>query len=85
MWQNIVFSIGNVLFSALNIPMIHKNKDLGVCYVPYITSVGLTLTIFSFAFTFYTLSLYGSAMTGLMTAYTWLIIVYQKWYYGNRR
>ena len=71
MWQNLVFSVGNVFFSVLNVPLIKENADSHSCHVPYVTSMGLAVVVAIFAVTFATMGMWFSYLTGIITAATW--------------
>jgi hypothetical protein len=73
LWQDWVFTVGNIIFAVALLPSVFgKNK-------PEVTTslmTGVVLLIYSF--TQFTLSLWFSSFTTLITACIWLLLAFQK-------
>lgn len=74
LWQDWVFSIGTWVFAIALIPTI-KSKEKP----PLSTSAPTAFFLALFAFTYFTLSLYLSAVSSLSTATAWFILALQKY------
>lgn len=72
-WQDIVFTVGNLIFAAALFPSI-ISKDKPSLY----TSVPTGIVLFSFFIAFYTLSLTYSAILTLINSILWSILAVQK-------
>lgn len=74
-WQDIVFSIGTLIFSVSLIPSI-KSKDK-----PHIfTSLSTGFVLIVFAGTYWTLNLRYSFIMAIINAVMWLTLARQKYY-----
>jgi len=74
MWQDLIFSIGSIIFIIALIPtIIYGLKP------PKLTSLPTALVLTLYSFTLYSLDLYWSAGLNLLTAILWYIIFIQSW------
>jgi hypothetical protein len=73
-WQDLIFTIGQFIFVIALIPTI-RGKDKPA----FITSLITTIILFSFAATYLTLKLWGSAIFASLNATAWVILAIQKY------
>jgi hypothetical protein len=66
-WQDIVFSLGSIVFTIALIPAILKKK-----YPPVSTCISTGLMIGIYAVTDFTLELWFSALTSAISASLWI-------------
>lgn len=72
-WQDWVISVGNIVLAAGLIPsVLSKNKPSAW------TSLAAGSVLYIFSFTFYTLTLFYSAVVVAVTASIWTILFIQK-------
>lgn len=80
-WQDLVITIANILFSYALIPQVYhgfKNKRTSITYqASFITFIGM----FAMATAFFTLGLYFSFYMSLISGTLWLILFIQKLIY----
>lgn len=73
-WQDIVFTIGSLAFTAALWPSI-RSKDKPALH----TSLMTAGVLFIFAITYLSLSLYFSTIATVLTAIAWAILAIQKY------
>jgi hypothetical protein len=73
LWQDWVFSVGTWVFAIALVPTI-RGKEKPPLWTSIPTAIFLTL----FAFTYFSLTLWLSAFSSLLTATTWYILAIQK-------
>ncbi len=73
-WQDYVFVVGNLVFIAALIPSIVGKDKPAIA-----TSILTSITLYTFAFSFATLSLWGSAVLTFIVASLWLTLAFQKY------
>ena len=73
MWQDTVFSVGNILFSFALVPSI-CSRDKPNFFTSFITASILTV----YVYTFYSLGLSMSAIFSWFTALGWWILCVQR-------
>jgi hypothetical protein len=82
-WQDIVISIANILFSISIFIQVHhgfkQKKGVILLKVSGLTSLGL----YTMTFAFFTLSLYYSAIVAMINATLWLILFAQRIIYNR--
>ena len=71
-WQDVVLSVGQLIFAVAMIPAIRAKEK-----PPLITSSMFGLVLATFAVAFSTLSLWFSAVTVAVVSGLWLVIAYQ--------
>lgn len=74
LWQDWVISIGQLGLVAALIPTI-RGKDKPAL----LTSIVTGLILATFAFTFFTLSLWTSSVTSIISAASWFLLAFQKY------
>ena len=72
-WQDIVLTIGQIIFIIALIPAI-KNKQKP----PFLTNILNALVLFCFAIVYITLSLWYAAITTCIVAILWLVLSVQS-------
>lgn len=73
-WQDVVFSIGNILFTIALVPSIADSYGK-----PNITTSFITASILlTFSISFFTLGLYSSSVSSLFTSSGWWILFFQR-------
>lgn len=80
-WQDIVISIVNIVFSLALVPQVYYNFKNKVGSVVISASLPTFLGLYVLTFTFYTLNLYYSTIVSFMTGSFWLILFIQKLIY----
>jgi hypothetical protein len=83
MWQDIVITIANILFSWALIPQVYhgfKNKR-GIILLQ--TATLTTIGLYSTAFAFFTLKLYFSATISTLNGTFWLLLLIQRLVYNR--
>lgn len=78
-WQDWIFTIGQFIFVIALIPTI-RGKDKPA----FITSLITTIILFSFAATYTTLQLWGSALFASLNASAWGILAVQKYFLDKK-
>jgi hypothetical protein len=72
-WQDIIITIGQVIFIIALIPAIkHKHKP------PFSTSILNAFVLFSFAVVYITLALWFAAITTAVVGALWMLLAVQK-------
>jgi len=79
-WQDIVFSVGSLIFVFALIPTL-RSKEKPAFTTSFITALVLSI----FALTYITLSLWGSAFFQGCTAACWFLLAFQKHMQGKRK
>ncbi len=74
-WQDLVITIGQIIFSIALLPMVFS-KDKPALVSSLVTGVVLII----FALTYITLSLWFAAGMTTITGIIWFILAYQKYY-----
>lgn len=74
LWQDWVFSIGQIIFVIALIPTI-KGKDKPALSTSLITGA----ILLAFAFSYMALSLLFSTVTSIVMSLSWFILAYQKY------
>jgi len=74
LWQDWVFSIGTWVFAIALVPTI-RGKEKPPLWTSIPTAFFLTL----FALTYFSLTLWLSAFSSLLTATTWYTLAFQKY------
>lgn len=83
-WQDGVIMAANVVFSLSLLPQVVRGFQEKRGHITLATSIPTTIGLFLVAVSFFTLSLYFSAVTSFITGMMWLILLMQKIGYGNR-
>ena len=83
MWQDFIIMLGNAIFSISLIPTALENKKLKRCDIPYGTSIVTAAVLYTFTFTFFSLSLWYAGTTACIVGLVWSYIAYQKYKYGG--
>jgi hypothetical protein len=73
LWQDWVFSVGTWVFAIALVPTI-RGKEKPPLWTSFPTAIFLTL----FALTYFSLTLWLSAFSSLLTATAWSILAIQK-------
>lgn len=79
-WQDVVFTIGQVIFVFALIPSI-KGKDKPAL----LTSVITVLILSTFAISYATLSLWGSMIGAVLNCTGWTILAVQKYLIDKKK
>lgn len=79
-WQDIVLSIGQVIFIISLLPSI-LSKDKPA----FVTSLVTAIVLFIFALIDLTISLYATSLTVAATAVGWTILAYQKYMIDRKK
>ena len=74
MWQDIVFSIGSLLFTFALIPSIVDKYGKPSAISSFMTAIVLSV----YAPTMFTLGLYWSTFCTSLTALAWWVLLYQR-------
>ena len=82
-WQDLVISFVNIVFSISLIPQVIYGYKLKKGLITLKTSIPTTLGLYVMSFTFFSLKLYYSAALGALTATLWLILFIQKLRYND--
>tara|TARA_Y100000310_G_scaffold334530_1_gene414537 strand:- start:756 stop:1013 length:258 start_codon:yes stop_codon:yes gene_type:complete len=82
-WQDLVISIVNIVFSISLIPQIRHGYKLKKGLITLKTSIPTTLGLYIMAFTFFTLNLPYSAILSFIAGTLWLVLFIQKIVYKN--
>ena len=82
-WQDIVISLVNIVFSISLIPQVIHGYKLKKGLITLKTSIPTTLGLYVMSFAFFSLKLYYSAALGALTATLWLILFIQKLRYDD--
>lgn len=72
-WQDIVFTVGSIGFIIALIPTVLAYEKPAI-----LTSVWTGVTLLVFSVVYLTLDLYMSATVTCITAFTWLLLAWQK-------
>jgi len=84
MWQDTIFTIGNVVFAITLLPMVWKNQELKRCDTPYTTSIPTSIVLYFYSVAFYTLGMWSSSVSAWIVALTWTFIAMQKFYFERK-
>lgn len=71
---NILISIANIILIIVLMPTVLNKK----AYIPLITSIPTTVSLFIFAFVFFAELLYAGAIMETISAILWLVIAITK-------
>lgn len=74
MWQDVVFTVGTVLFSVALLFSVRSEHKPAVG-----TSLMNVFIIASFIIAYWSMELYYAALTNLLTFTLWAILFFQKW------
>jgi hypothetical protein len=75
LWQDIVLSIGSIVFIFALIPTVFsKDKP------PLASSIPTGIVLFVFAMVYFSLHLLSTGITNLITSTLWFIIAFQKYF-----
>ena len=77
-WQDIIISISQILFSIALLPQIYLGFKNRKCSITLMTSVPTFIGLYAISFCFYTLSLYFSAIISLVAGTLWFILFLQR-------
>lgn len=83
-WQDVVIAVANVVFSISLIPQVFHGFKKRVGPIKFQTSIPLFIGLFSMSFTFFTLSLYFSAVGSFTQGILWLVLVIQRLIYSKK-
>ncbi len=80
-WQDLIITIGNLVFSISLIPQIYHGFKEKTGPIKYQTSVPTVIFLYAFIFAFYSLHLYFSAIVSALTGTMWLLLFIQRLQY----
>lgn len=79
-WQDMVFTVGNIIFAGSLIPSILSDDKPSVW-----TSFPTAAFLYLFAYTYITMSLWGSAFAIGLVAICWTILAIQKYFIDRKK
>ena len=77
-WQDIVISIVNIVFTIALVPQVYDGFKLKKGFVTSATSVPTFIGLYVMAITFYTLQLYYSSIVTVVAGLIWTILYIQR-------
>ena len=80
-WQDIVITIANIIFSASLLPQIYYGFKKKEGTITLITSGPTFIALYAICFAFFTLSLYFSTIMSFITGSLWLVLFVQRLIY----
>jgi len=81
MWQDIVITIVSFVFTLSLVPQVIYGFKKKKGFITYLTSVPTCTGMFVLVFTYYSLSLFLSAVMSFIIGVLWLILAVQRWIY----
>jgi len=82
-WQDLVISIVNIVFSISLVPQVIHGFKEKKALITFATSIPTFLGLYVLAFTFFTLDLYYSSILSFLTATLWLVLFIQGLIYEH--
>lgn len=77
-WQDIVISVVNIVLSASLLPEVYLGFKEKKGFMTLRTSIPTTLGLYTLSLVYYSLNLYFSLLTSLLTATLWLFLLIQR-------
>jgi len=84
-WQDVLISITNIIFSAALIPQIYYGHKQKIGAIQLQTSIPTFLGLYAIAFAFFTLHLYLSTILSIVAGTLWFILFMQRLVYAKEK